>query len=492
MMNIFLKKFLVISLLLCEILCYNMFCAIVSDNDGSAFISKAEYDSLKSGFQSQINQYNTSIDSKIDDAIGSYLAGIKVEMQKEVNTIFQSSDGILSANNNDLVWDEGQMSIYYREAFYRMKGNATRCGFVNFSFPGATAQLFTEKLIKNPDYTSGIAGWYGLCKTYQTATSYVFNNSNSNNFNVDLDTNCVLLWQKFNSKTNIDWISRGETSEMIHHNISGDGVNVYNDGSILFNNTTPYRSINEEKYKYIICAPISLNSKRFSNQTEIRDFYNDDSTTGHTKVETAIEALGTGNATLAYTTSATDEVSHMTMFYTSVPATVRSGYTCYEPYFGFVPNCNNYNKLWTDAFDSYISDFKKYETNVNVLKDTKDKEHLAITAGFPLVQVKDGDVVEIEVKFNDTTINYDMWFKMGTFSSTTEVTNNSVGCIKDISGGAASTLNNAIRINNGYAKLKITIPSDGYLFAKWCKAGNLANGGGVFITPASVMVSSKV
>ena len=82
-MNIFLKKFLVISLLSCEILCYNMFCAIVSDNDGSAFISKAEYDSLKSGFQSQINQYNTSIDNKIDDAIAGYLAGIKVDHAPE-------------------------------------------------------------------------------------------------------------------------------------------------------------------------------------------------------------------------------------------------------------------------------------------------------------------------------------------------------------------------------------------------------------------------
>ena len=40
--------------------------AVVSDNDGSAFITKAEFDSLKNNFQSQIDQYNTSIDSKID------------------------------------------------------------------------------------------------------------------------------------------------------------------------------------------------------------------------------------------------------------------------------------------------------------------------------------------------------------------------------------------------------------------------------------------
>ena len=54
------------------------FGAVVSDNDGSAFITKAEFDSLKNNFQSQIDQYNTSIDSKIDGAIASYLAGVRV------------------------------------------------------------------------------------------------------------------------------------------------------------------------------------------------------------------------------------------------------------------------------------------------------------------------------------------------------------------------------------------------------------------------------
>ena len=60
--------------------------AIVSDNDGSAFITKAEYDSLKNTFQSQLNQYNTSIDSKIDNAIAGYLSGVTVK--KEVTESF--------------------------------------------------------------------------------------------------------------------------------------------------------------------------------------------------------------------------------------------------------------------------------------------------------------------------------------------------------------------------------------------------------------------
>ena len=60
------------------LLSMNSFGAVVSDNDGSAFITKTEFDSLKNNFQNQLDQYNSSIDNKIDAAIASYLAGIKI------------------------------------------------------------------------------------------------------------------------------------------------------------------------------------------------------------------------------------------------------------------------------------------------------------------------------------------------------------------------------------------------------------------------------
>ena len=70
--------------------------AVVSDNDGSAFITKAEFDSLKNNFQSQIDQYNTSIDSKIDGAIASYLAGINVSKKRVIDNVV--------SNYNDIYW----------------------------------------------------------------------------------------------------------------------------------------------------------------------------------------------------------------------------------------------------------------------------------------------------------------------------------------------------------------------------------------------------
>ena len=80
------KRFVALFLVL--LLSIESFGAVVSDNDGSAFITKAEFDSLKNNFQSQVNQYNTSIDSKIDGAIASYLAGISMNKTKKYNLVF--------------------------------------------------------------------------------------------------------------------------------------------------------------------------------------------------------------------------------------------------------------------------------------------------------------------------------------------------------------------------------------------------------------------
>ena len=88
-----------IALFLVLVFCIESFGAVVSDNDGSAFITKAEFDSLKNNFQSQIDQYNTSIDSKIDGAIASYLAGIKTSK----TTVFDPA----IENYNEIRWVSG-------------------------------------------------------------------------------------------------------------------------------------------------------------------------------------------------------------------------------------------------------------------------------------------------------------------------------------------------------------------------------------------------
>ena len=81
------KRFL--ALFLFVLISVDSFAAIVGDNDGGAFVTKAEFETLKIDFNKQINRYNSSIDNKIDGAISSYLQGIelakKIELDSKLN-----------------------------------------------------------------------------------------------------------------------------------------------------------------------------------------------------------------------------------------------------------------------------------------------------------------------------------------------------------------------------------------------------------------------
>lgn len=72
--------------------------AVVSDNDGSAFVSKSEFDILKKDFQSQIEKYNTSIDNKIDGAIASYLAGIQMSVEETLDVPYSDFGEVVCMN----------------------------------------------------------------------------------------------------------------------------------------------------------------------------------------------------------------------------------------------------------------------------------------------------------------------------------------------------------------------------------------------------------
>ena len=76
--------FIIISLSLMETLNY---AAIVSDNDGAAFVTKSEFEALKNNFASQVTNYSDSIDKKIDGAIASYLAGVKTEQKLTLDSL---------------------------------------------------------------------------------------------------------------------------------------------------------------------------------------------------------------------------------------------------------------------------------------------------------------------------------------------------------------------------------------------------------------------
>ena len=84
------------------------FAAVVSDNDGPAFITKAEFEELKFSFESQIDKYNASLDNKIDGAITSYLDGNHISVKQTIKQM---------DNYNTIRWMHGPYMYFTNRRF---------------------------------------------------------------------------------------------------------------------------------------------------------------------------------------------------------------------------------------------------------------------------------------------------------------------------------------------------------------------------------------
>ena len=105
--NKFIK--MIISMFLILLLSIECFAAVISDNDGSAFVTKAEFEALKDNFANQVENYNDSIDSKIDGAISSYLSGITISKTIAVEPII--------SNYKDIKWMHGPYMYFTNRRF---------------------------------------------------------------------------------------------------------------------------------------------------------------------------------------------------------------------------------------------------------------------------------------------------------------------------------------------------------------------------------------
>ena len=76
--------------------------AAVGANDGSAFVTKAEFDALVNTFNEQMDTYQSGINAKIDGSIANYLGGLSsYKTVKQSNMIEQI---VAFTEHSDLVW----------------------------------------------------------------------------------------------------------------------------------------------------------------------------------------------------------------------------------------------------------------------------------------------------------------------------------------------------------------------------------------------------
>ena len=133
------------------LLSINSFAAIVSDNDGSAFVTKAEFETMKKDFDYQVDNYNTSIDEKIDGAIASYLAGVnlsKVIILEDEIAIARTND---KNNTKFALWKSPQVTKHVQDvdaAFFMSRSQG--CG------PKSTNAAHGYHIISNIDASGNL------------------------------------------------------------------------------------------------------------------------------------------------------------------------------------------------------------------------------------------------------------------------------------------------------------------------------------------------
>ena len=157
-----------LSLCISLILCMNSFAAQISDNDGGAFITKAEFDSLRNDFQSQLNAYQTNIDSKIDSAIASYISGLTI-----VNEPINYWNKVVKATGGKL-----RFCNYIASTDYGVSGMTT----------GKTENLVRRTRVARNTWAVGYANWdSGNGLQYLVA-------KNTTNLNTYLTGRAILAW----------------------------------------------------------------------------------------------------------------------------------------------------------------------------------------------------------------------------------------------------------------------------------------------------------
>ena len=147
------------------------FAAVVGDNDGAAFITKAEFDSMKNDFQSQLDRYNSSLDNKIDGAIASYLSGVSVAqiVTQPLNekiaskSLIMKQDTSFEISNDERVIPEVIMNIV--RTSWRLNSSTKWFSYVvGLQFVNDPFQNGKELCLKKyNEYLKTIDGIYGDC-----------------------------------------------------------------------------------------------------------------------------------------------------------------------------------------------------------------------------------------------------------------------------------------------------------------------------------------
>lgn len=509
------------------------YAAIISDNDGSAFVTKAEFEGLKKSFDEQINNYNLSIDRKIDGSIASYIAGLNLrKKQKRTKLIKAATSWCMYSTDDYPKYVEGYPYI----TGFTMYGNlrtsepygstwagVTFNGDPQYRTNGGFKKHIVGKPSKNVSKNGNenyVAEWQGYYKDEGELLTFAGFKSEDNggwaandedtiqwrdvvSFENDV---CPLEVAKFwitntahgtstplslycSSAQRIIGKMDGDTNVSIYKNISDNRFwDSTMSNRVGITSTTPsiiYRKTGSAMSSWLAAVMPSANVKL----------------TCHTKFYNS----STGRYTIYYKTNwSTSDLYSYENFQKDYTVT---NYAALNNNYYMFKLANDHNdlqfvRLWSGITDSVaqnlntmMEDSKTSASDRNQIKaallfDENDVPHLSMGAGYPFLGVSYDEKVEFNFKINGSG-NYKVYAKYGPFSPTGDASSEA-DVQFNVKSGSTTTKTTVLNVTGGTnTKMEFDVTKDGtsYIFLKWCDT--TTNNGGTMdlsndpiITPA--------
>ena len=522
-----LKKFA--ALFLVVLMSIDSLAAIVSDNNGAAFITKAEYDSLKNEFMRQVTSINTNIDNKLNDAIQSYLDGIKQAKIVERGRLVNSNSWIMWTNADYPKYTEGKPYLHgvCASGHWQISGVSADTGgqateassqmvtWASMTINGKAAYKtnggFKKHFLKNPktykdgngtDIYAGMYNGYWIDEGEDIAFGYwaakhdsywalageqwlmATGNNTFENLTVDATGTSVYPNMEFGNTENGNCTGQPlgvQAAERITGKQSyGQNISTYD----AISDNRFFDIDGQNKVGITTTSPAILRQDKTSVfKTWFNDvmgvssiayaaFYphNYDSTNKVWKEQYCNVAVQYDNVTFTTRKNASD--------------TARANLDISYLKMANVPYNIQFYNVWSQLTDSAASTAYEYlnksDTNLKagmkaniknaLILETDDDgkiiPHLSMKAGYPLIDVKKNEKVNWDVTTGTTPIR--MMAKYGPFSiGTTNPTSDCDVLFTNTDGSTSSVLN--IPANTTYT-VRLTAAYDGPLFFKWASS----------------------
>lgn len=230
----------VIMMLICILLLTTSYtkAAVISDNDGSAFITKAEFEAMKKNFNTQVERYNESIDSKIDGAIASYLAAMTVKMENVdsiLNRFSTNQRTFVQAISNPTTCT--QDDIYIEESGYWVAAYsyASAGGYSGYALAGLVGFDGGHQKRLWPKNNGKTSKYIFLDTTEINKTEYLYINDNYRKYiqyyiyisgALTADSSPWTEYQHFGGPTSISWTNTYNWSGESRRRVTAEGTEV--------------------------------------------------------------------------------------------------------------------------------------------------------------------------------------------------------------------------------------------------------------------------